>query len=181
MVSVALAGAESNKVGRPKGPVMREFESLQKLLLSLVQYYLSNKYFYIHLFHLINRARDKYKKIDKKLSKKFSLNINKGDRQRRRSTGLANYAGLRYKNICLILRTDGFLDVKNENFIDMQESSAILDFGSVVKLELKFEEDEFIVKYHKRSYQNLKEIIKQISSNAKVWQHKNGKPQVTYI
>ena len=160
---------------------MKEFESLQKLLLALIQYYMMNGYFYIQIVKYPESKMNKYKKIDKKLSKKFSLDINKGQRAYRRRKKLANYIGIRYRNICLILHTNGLADIKNENFIDLRKSSAILDFGSVVKLELKFEEDEFIVKYHKRSYQNLKEIIKQISSNAKVWQHKNGKPQVTYI
>lgn len=156
-----------------KETVMIELESLQKLLLSLVQYYMLNGYYYMQIVHYPTKKEDKWTKIDAKLSKKFSLNINKGQRAYRRRKKQANFAGLRYKNICFLLHTKGLIDIENEDFIDLREAKAILDFGSVVKIELKFEGNTFIVKYQKRSYQDLKEIIKQIASNSKVWQHKN--------
>jgi hypothetical protein len=151
---------------------MKEFESLLDMLKSLIQYYTENGYYYIQIVDYPVEKKDKWHAIDAKLTKKFKLDLNKGQRAYQRRKKVANFVGLRHKNMALILHTPGSFDLEGEQFVDMRQKSVLLDVGSVVRVELSIENGTGSVKYHKRSYQDIKEVVKQIAANPKVWQHK---------
>jgi hypothetical protein len=151
---------------------MRIFDNLQDMLKAVIRYYTENGYYYVQIVDYPFKKEGKWNQIDTKLTKKFGLHLNKGQRAYRKRKKLSNFAGLRYKNLCLILHTKGYYDLENEHFVDMRSSSVLLNVGSVVKIELSIENDTGSIKFNKRSYQDMKEIVKQIASNPKTWQHK---------
>jgi len=160
---------------------MRVFDHLQDMLKSTIQYYTENGYSYIQIVYYPENKEDRWHQIDTKLTKKFRLDLNKGQRAYRKRKKQTNFAGLRYKNICLILHTPGSFDLEGETFVDMRQKNVLLDVGSVVKVELKIVDGVGAIKYEKRSYQDLKEIVKQIAANPKVWQHKKELEKIKHL
>lgn len=149
---------------------MRVFETYQKLILALIQYYLDYGYFYIQIVHYPIDKQDKWVSIDAKLSGKFSLDLNKAQRHYRKNKKIANVVGLRCKNLCLLLHTNGekSWDESREKFTDLRINSKVIPLGRVVNIELSLQKKsdgkktKFVghVKFEKRSYQGLKQIVK---------------------
>ena len=149
---------------------MREFESMKKLLLSVIQYYVDNGYCYVQFVPYPESKKDKWSAIDKKLSKKFNTDLNKGKRAYKKSKGKANAVALRCKDVCLVMHTNGSYDW-NEKFTDIREQTLQIPFGDIVKIDLKIIDGKGHVKFNKRSYQDMKEIIKNLARNTPSWKH----------
>ena len=159
---------------------MKEFETLKKLLLALIQYYLDNGYYYCQLITYPQKKVDKWPQIDKKLSTKFSLALNKGQRAYKKRKREANAIGLRYKNICLILHTYGSHEW-DEEFIDLRKKTLKLPTGTVVSVDLSIKDGKGNIKFNKRNYQDLKEIIKDLAKNISTWKHKNELEKIRHL
>ena len=149
---------------------MRIFETYQTLILALIQYYLDNGYFYIQCFHYPESKQDKWASLDAKLTGKFSLDLNKAQRHYRKNRNIANVVGLRCRGLCLLLHTPGAKswDESNESFTDLRIKPLTIPLGKVVNIQLSLQEVTKnektkivgMVKFEKRSYQGLKEIVK---------------------
>jgi len=149
---------------------MREFESMKKLLLSVIQYYVDNGYCYVQFVKYPENKKDKWLAIDKKLSEKFNTDLNKGQRAYRKRKKQANAVALRCREVCIIMHTNGSHNW-DEKFTDIREETLQIPFGNIVKIDLKIINGKGYVKFNKRSYQNLKEIIKDLARNAPTWKH----------
>lgn len=150
---------------------MREFESMKKLLLSIIQYYIDYGYCHVQFIKYPEHKQDKYSAIDKKLSEKFNTDLNKGQRAYRKRKKQANAIALRCREVCLIMHTNG-QNNWNEKFTDIREQTLQIPFGDTVKIDLKIIEGKGYVKYSKRSYQDIKEIIKDLARCVPIWKHK---------
>ena len=149
---------------------MRIFETYQTLILALIQYYLDNGYFYIQCFHYPESKQDKWASLDAKLTGKFSLDLNKAQRHYRKNRNIANVVGLRCRGLCLLLHTPGAKswDESNESFTDLRIKPLTIPLGKVVNIQLSLQQQTEdaktktvgMVKFEKRSYQGLKEIVK---------------------
>lgn len=149
---------------------MREFESMKKLLLSVIQYYVDSGYYYVQFVQYPSNKKDKWTAIDQKLSKKFNTNLNKGQRAYKKRKKQANAVVLRCRNVCLIMHTNGSNNW-NEKFTDLRENTLQIAFGDVVKIDLKITKGKGHVKFNKRSFQDIKEIIKDLARNSPTWKH----------
>jgi len=149
---------------------MRVFETYQTLIMAMIQYYLDHGYFYIQYFHYPESKQDKWAFLDAKLTQKFSLDLNKAQRHYRKNRKIANVAGLRCKSLCLLLHTNGTKswDEKEESFTDLRVKPLTVPLGKVVNIQLGIQnatengktKTVGMVKFEKRSYQGLKEIVK---------------------
>lgn len=73
--------------------------------------YLIGKGYYNYYVGLIPLDKaDKAKKIDKKIINKYNIDLSKYQRSRRKAKGLANFYYLRWKNVFVILHTDGDIE-----------------------------------------------------------------------
>ena len=163
-----------------KGSAMKEFETLKKLLLALIQYYLDNGYYYCQLINYPQKKIDKWQLIDKKLSDKFGLELNKGQRAYKKRKKQANAIGLRYKGICLILHTYGSNEW-DEGFINLKERTLTIPTGTVVTIDLSIKDSKGKIKFNKRSYQDLKEIVKDFAKNTSTWKQKNELEKIRHL
>lgn len=92
-------------------------KSWQYLLQQLV--YLTGKGYYNYYVGSIPIEKvNKVKKIDEKIINKYNINLSKYQRSRRKQKKLANFYYLRWKNIFVILHTDGIIEDKIKDNMD---------------------------------------------------------------
>jgi len=86
--------------------LMLVFKSLKPFCKSLINY-IGNGYLYCQIVKIPKSKTDKIKQVDKKLTKKYLLDLTSGKRQYRKKKSLCNYKGLRFGNTIVILKTKG--------------------------------------------------------------------------
>lgn len=94
--------------------------SWQYLLQQLV-YMIGRGYYYYHVGYIKTNKEDKALNIDAKIINKYNIDLSKDQRARRKKKKLANFYYLRWRNVFIILHTDGELDVEiDDSFFDIR-------------------------------------------------------------
>lgn len=150
--------------------------SWQFMLQQLV--YLTGKGYYNYCVGLIPEDKaSKAKKIDKKIIDKYNIDLSKYQRSRRKQKKLANFYYLRWKNVFVILHTDGNIedDIKekmDDKFCDIRVQqkevnrltipiSNVISFN-VVMHSNKTEKRTVTVVYTNYTFKEFKEELNEI-------------------
>lgn len=80
--------------------------------------------------------RDKWRKIDEKLIKKYEADLGKDARYRRQKKGLANCMFLRWECIAIIFRSPGDYAQRDDTFVDIEEAPLIFQVGDTLRLKI---------------------------------------------
>lgn len=103
--------------------------SWQFLLQQLV-YQISKGYYYYHVGTIPMNKASKCKQIDEKIIRKYNIDLSKYQRSRKKVKGLANFYYLRWRNIFIILHTEGDFEkelILNDEFKDIRDKKKKLD------------------------------------------------------
>lgn len=99
-------------------------------------------YFYCILPLNFKKNGENWVKTDKKLIKKYNMDISKFQRARRKKNGKANFYYLRWEHVAIMLHTSGDVDSKtyNDNFLDLREKQRklILKISELLWLQINF-------------------------------------------
>lgn len=102
--------------------------------------------------------KHKYKDIDRKLIGKYQCDLNKNQKYYRKQNGYANYSFLRYKNIAIVLKTDGNNHSKikgNDVFLDVNNNPISIRITDWTVFEIKYVAKRISVYLSRESYENI--------------------------
>lgn len=147
--------------------------SWQGLLQQLI-FLVSRGYVFFSIVPLnFKKNGDNWVKTDKKLIKKYDMNISKFQRARRKKNGKANFYYLRWEHVAIMLHTVGDVNstVYNDKFLDLREKQRkiILKISDLVWLQIGFgaiEKDKkrhVTVRLEKDCFNGFKANIERIS------------------
>lgn len=151
-------------------------KSWQFMLQQIV--YLTGKGYYYYFVGLIPEDKaSKAKKIDKKIIDKYDIDLSKYQRNRRKQKKLANFYYLRWRNVFVVLHTDGDImdDIKekmDDEFFDIRVSqkgknrltipiSNVVSFN-VVMHSNKAQKRTVTVVYSNSTFKEFKEDLDEI-------------------
>lgn len=142
-------------------------------------------YIFAFSFQYPERKREKWSWIDKKLSKKLELDINRNQRAYRKKKGIANYFGCRYLSAVVIQKTKGeSIPNDDEIYQDITKKPLKIKISEHLELELGFYAnfgEKAVVKLSKQCYRELKALAKLGSDtkDARIFKQLSDLPAVT--
>lgn len=117
-----------------------------------IVYLVGNGYYHYYVGEISLDKLDKTKRIDKKIIKKYKVDLTKDQRYRRKKNGLVNYYYLRWSNQFLILHTDGKHDIElDDKFCDIRKKQTEIN-RLKVKVSAYMEFNIAVTKKYKDKY-----------------------------
>lgn len=132
---------------------MKRAESLKEFTHLLIAY-VGTGYSYYKITHIPNKKTHKTSKILQKVSEYYQTSLSQGKRQYKRKRGLANYAAINYRDMVVILHTNGEDKDKPNEFKQLTQKGIELEFSKFLTLILfKDERDKWTYRLGKDSFQ----------------------------
>ncbi|WP_100651056.1 hypothetical protein [Bacillus cereus] len=118
-----------------------ELNSWQALL-KMVAYLVSRGYYFWHVTYIPESKLHKASAIDKRLIKRYEAEKSKFQRARQKQKGEANFYYLRWRDVIVILHTNGKIKFKMEDqFFDIRTKPLEFSISTLVS---------FVLRYHAR-------------------------------
>lgn len=123
-----------------------------------VVYQISRGYYWYCLVAYPETKQDRWPRIDKKLIEKYSADLSKDQRYRRKAKGVANFMFLRWGHFAVILHTQGIGQVSDrDHFDDIRKKP--LEVRLNLGYRIHFGSNGVTVHFDRESYQGVKEIL----------------------
>jgi len=142
-------------------------------------------YFYAVSMNYPLKKSGKWLSIDKKLTKKYLLDLNRNQRAYRKRKSEANYFGARYGSAVILQRTIGNdINGDDEKWQDIAQKPLKIRISEHLELEIGFWPnfgDKCCVKLSKKCYQELKALAKlgHDQKNPRIYKQLSDLPAVT--
>ncbi len=132
---------------------MKRAETLKQFTYLLIAY-VGTGYCYYKITYIPNKKAHKSPQILQKVSQHYQTNLSQGQRQYKRKRGLANYAAVNYRDMIIVLHTNGE-DIDNPNeFKQLTKKGIELVFSKYLTLVLaKDERDKWTYRLGKETFQ----------------------------
>jgi len=146
-------------------------DSWQGLLQQLV-YLVGRGYIYWHVTYFPMNKQKKWEQIDEKLIKKYGTDKSKWQRSRLKVKGMANFMYLRWKQIAVILHTNGDLPEDfslNDPFSDIRYRHLTLKISELTSFDIQYiqksgyQDYTVTVRFSKEMYRGLKDELYEVS------------------
>ncbi len=132
---------------------MKRAETLKEFTHLLIAY-VGTGYCYYKITHIPNKKAHKTPQILQKVSEHYQTNLSQGKRQYKRKKGLANYAAVNYRDMLVVLHTNGEHQDNPNEFKQLTKKGIELKLSKFLILILfKDERDKWTFRLGKRSFQ----------------------------
>lgn len=144
-------------------------------LIQMLTYLISRGYYYYCITEFPEQKRERWTAIDSKLIDRYSVDLSKWQRARRKKDGRANYYYLRWESISLVLHTSGELDrnLWGDIFCDVRKRPILLKISRLIEFIIAIEECQakrhVFVRLSKETYTGLKAHMHEIAKTRNVW------------
>lgn len=144
----------------------------QGLIQELVYLVGRGYYFYCIVPLNFKKCGKNWAKTDKKLIKKYEMNISKFQRARKKKKGKSNFYYLRWQHVAIMLHTAGDVDstVYNDRFLDLRErqKKIVLKISDLIWLQINLgapkndNKRHIEVRLYKDSYNGFKDNLERV-------------------
>ena len=135
---------------------MKRAETLKEFT-GLLLAYVGTGYNYYKISHIPSQKAHKTAQILKKVSEYYQTDLSQGKRQYRRKQGIANYALVSFKDIIVVLHTEGGNIDRQKEFKRITQKGITLEFSKFLTLILfKDERNKWTYRLGKDTFQFFK-------------------------
>ncbi len=132
---------------------MKRAETLKEFTHLLISY-VGTGYYYYKITYIPNKKAHKTPQILQKVSEHYQTNLSPGKRQYKRKKGLANYAAVNYRDMLVVLHTNGEHQDKPNEFKQLTRKGIELKLSKFLTLILfKDERDKWTFRLGKDTFQ----------------------------
>ena len=148
---------------------MKRAETLKEFTHLLLSY-VGTGYGYYKISHIPDKKSHRTVQILKKVSEYYQTQLSQGKRQYRRKRGIANYALVSYKNIIVVLHTEGKSIDEERDFKRIGKKGISLEISKFLTLILfKDERDKWTYRLGKETFLFFKGELEV------AYEHSNGR------